>query len=61
MLAQAFPELARERFGIRSEEYTNSGQLGLLCGKRQRPKHRRGRRAAEEGDELTPSHGISSR
>src|SRR5262249_51740202 len=57
VLAQAGPELAPKRLGIGRDKDANSGPLGLLCGKRQRP---RDRRASEKGDELAPLHSITS-
>jgi hypothetical protein len=53
MVAQSDAELAPERFQIRSQKDANSGQLGLLCGKRQRTHNRR---AGDEHDELAPLH-----
>src|SRR3954471_16080124 len=53
MPAQAGAELAPERLRIRAKEDANSGQPGLLCGKRQRARNRR---AGDERDELAPLH-----
>ena len=52
VLAQARPELAPEGLGIGGDEDADSGQLGLLRARGERPSDSR---AANECDEIPPT------